>query len=56
MRWEEEVREKCNALFEARNSLPRFDRTPEEEKRFNDLYLQAYALQWVLGIEKDWSI
>lgn len=54
MRWEEDIRAKCNELYDRRNALPRFDRTPEQEELFNKLHIQANALQWALGICEDW--
>ena len=54
MRTAEEIRAKCDELYEKRNALPRFDRTEEQEALFNKLHVQANALQWALGICEDW--
>ena len=54
MKFEQEIKDKCNELFQQRNDLPRFGRTPEQEQRFHELYLQAVALQWALGVNEEW--
>ena len=50
MRDEGSIHAKLSDILTERNGLPRFDRTAQQEERFDYLLVQATILQWVLGI------